>query len=333
MKPIMRIAVTGAAGQIGYALLFRIAAGAMLGKEQPIILQLLDLPQAQKSLHGVKLELQDCGFPVLEDVIITDNPEVAFKDADVAILVGARPRSAGMERADLLQANAQIFKIQGAALNKVAKRDVKVLVAGNPANTNAYIAASFAPDLPRKNFTALLRLDHNRAASQLALKTGFAVRDIEHVCVWGNHSPSMYADYRFATIGNKSVKEIINDSNWNTNVFLPTVSQRGAEIIEARGISSAASAAQAIIDHMRDWVRGSKGQWVTMGVPSDGSYGIPKDLVFGFPVICENGQYQIVQGLKIDEFSQQYLDKTLAELEAERQAVQPILDLGSSHIN
>lgn len=325
MKQAVRIAVTGAAGQIGYALLFRIAASAMLGKEQPIILQLLDLPHAQKALHGVKLELQDCGFPALEDIIITDEPEIAFKDADIAILVGARPRGPGMERKDLLQTNAQIFKIQGTALNKVAKRTVKVLVAGNPANTNAYIAAACAPDLPRENFTALLRLDHNRAASQLAIKTGSAVRDIQHLCVWGNHSPTMYADYRFATIGGKSVKEMIGDTNWNADVFLPTVSKRGAAIIEARGVSSAASAAQAILDHMRDWVRGSKGQWVTMGVPSDGSYGVPEGLVFGFPVTCENGQYQIVPNLEIDEFSQERMNRTLAELEEERQMIQDLL--------
>ncbi len=325
MKQPVRIAVTGAAGQIGYALLFRIAASAMLGKEQPIILQLFDLPHAQKALHGIKLELQDCGFPALEDVIISDDPEVAFKDADIAVLVGARPRSQGMERSDLLHANAEIFKTQGAALNKVASRNVKVLVAGNPANTNAYIAMKSAPDLPAKNFTALLRLDHNRAASQLAMKTGSAVRDIQHLCVWGNHSPTMYADYRFATIAGKSVKEIINDGDWNADVFLPTVSKRGAEIIAARGVSSAASAAQAILDHMRDWLRGSKGQWVTMGVPSDGSYGVPEGVVFGFPVICENGEYEIVQGLAMDDFSQARMATTLAELIEERDAVQHLL--------
>ena len=325
MKQPVRIAVTGAAGQIGYALLFRIAASAMLGKEQPIILQLLDLPHAQNALHGIKLELQDCGFPALEDVIISDDPEVAFKDADIAVLVGARPRSQGMERSDLLHANAEIFKTQGAALNKVASRNVKVLVAGNPANTNAYIAMKSAPDLPAKNFTALLRLDHNRAASQLAMKTGSAVRDIEHLCVWGNHSPTMYADYRFATIAGKSVKEIINDGDWNADVFLPTVSKRGAEIIAARGVSSAASATQAILDHMRDWLRGSKGQWVTMGVPSDGSYGVPEGVVFGFPVICENGEYEIVQGLAMDDFSQARMATTFAELIEERDAVQHLL--------
>ena len=325
MKKPVRVAVTGAAGQIGYALLFRIASGEMLGKDQPVILQLLDLPQAQKAVQGVMMELQDCAFPLLDSMIATDNPEVAFKDADIAILVGARPRGPGMERADLLQANAQIFTVQGAALNKVASRDVKVLVVGNPANTNAYIAMKSAPDLPAKNFTAMLRLDHNRAASQLAEKTGKAVRDIEKLCVWGNHSPTMYADYRFATIGGESVKDLINDQDWNANVFLPTVGKRGAAIIEARGLSSAASAANAAIDHIRDWVLGTNGKWVTMGVPSDGSYGIPAETVFGFPVTCENGEYKIVQGLEIDGFSQERIDKTLAELQAEKDGVKDLL--------
>lgn len=325
MKKPVRVAVTGAAGQIGYALLFRIASGEMLGKDQPVILQLLDLPQAQKAVQGVMMELQDCAFPLLDSMIATDNPEVAFKDADIAILVGARPRGPGMERADLLQANAQIFTVQGAALNKVASRNVKVLVVGNPANTNAYIAMKSAPDLPAKNFTAMLRLDHNRAASQLAEKTGKAVRDIEKLCVWGNHSPTMYADYRFATIGGESVKDLINDQDWNANVFLPTVGKRGAAIIEARGLSSAASAANAAIDHIRDWVLGTNGKWVTMGVPSDGSYGIPAETMFGFPVTCENGEYKIVQGLEIDAFSQERIDKTLAELQAEKDGVKDLL--------
>ena len=325
MKKPVRVAVTGAAGQIGYALLFRIASGEMLGKDQPVILQLLDLPQAQKAVQGVMMELQDCAFPLLDSMIATDNPEVAFKDADIAILVGARPRGPGMERADLLQANAQIFTVQGAALNKVASRNVKVLVVGNPANTNAYIAMKSAPDLPAKNFTAMLRLDHNRAASQLAEKTGKAVRDIEKLCVWGNHSPTMYADYRFATIGGESVKDLINDQDWNANVFLPTVGKRGAAIIEARGLSSAASAANAAIDHIRDWVLGTNGKWVTMGVPSDCSYGIPAETMFGFPVTCENGEYKIVQGLEIDAFSQERIDKTLAELQAEKDGVKDLL--------
>ena len=325
MKKPVRVAVTGAAGQIGYALLFRIASGEMLGKDQPVILQLLDLPQAQKAVQGVMMELQDCAFPLLDSMIATDNPEVAFKDADIAILVGARPRGPGMERADLLQANAQIFTVQGAALNKVASRNVKVLVVGNPANTNAYIAMKSAPDLPAKNFTAMLRLDHNRAASQLAEKTGKAVRDIEKLCVWGNHSPTMYADYRFATIGGENVKDLINDQDWNANVFLPTVGKRGAAIIEARGLSSAASAANAAIDHIRDWVLGTNGKWVTMGVPSDGSYGIPAETMFGFPVTCENGEYKIVQGLEIDAFSQERINKTLAELQAEKDGVKDLL--------
>ena len=325
MKSPVRVAVTGAAGQIGYALLFRIASGEMLGKDQPVILQLLDLPQAQNAVKGVMMELQDCAFPLLADMFTTDDPEVAFKDAQIAILVGSRPRSKGMERADLLQANAAIFTVQGAALNKVADRNVKVLVVGNPANTNAYIAMKSAPDLPSKNFTAMLRLDHNRAASQLAEKTGKAVRDIEKLCVWGNHSPTMYADYRFATIGGESVKDLINDQDWNANVFLPTVGKRGAAIIEARGLSSAASAANAAIDHIRDWVLGTNGKWVTMGVPSDGSYGIPAETMFGFPVTCENGEYKIVQGLEIDAFSQERIDKTLAELQAEKDGVKDLL--------
>ncbi|MDO4706595.1 MAG: malate dehydrogenase [Comamonadaceae bacterium] len=326
-KKAARVAVTGAAGQIGYALLFRIASGEMLGKDQPVILQLLEIPdeKAQKALQGVIMELQDCAFPLLEGIVATGDPEVAFKDADYALLVGARPRGPGMERADLLVANAQIFTAQGKALNKVASRDVKVLVVGNPANTNAYIAMKSAPDLPRENFTAMLRLDHNRAASQIAEKTGGKVGEIEKLTVWGNHSPTMYADYRFATIGGKSVKDTINDQEWNANVFLPTVGKRGAAIIEARGLSSAASAANAAIDHMRDWALGSKGQWVTMGVPSNGEYGIPKDVIFGFPVTTENGKYKIVEGLEIDAFSQERLDKTLAELQAEQDGVKHLL--------
>ncbi|MBQ9601357.1 MAG: malate dehydrogenase [Neisseriaceae bacterium] len=325
MKQPIRVTVTGAAGQIGYAMLFRIASGEMLGKDQPVILQLLDLPQAQNAVKGVMMELQDCAFPLLAGMSCSDDPEVAFKDTQIAILVGARPRGPGMERADLLQANAQIFTVQGAALNKVADRNVKVLVVGNPANTNAYIAMKSAPDLPAENFTAMLRLDHNRALSQLAEKTGKAVADIEKMCVWGNHSPSMYADYRFATINGASVKEMINDEEWNANVFLPKVGKRGAEIIEARGLSSAASAANAAIEHIRDWVLGTNGQWVTMGVPSDGSYGIPEGVMFGFPVTCENGRYQIIKDLPIDEFSQKRIDATLAELEGERSAIQNLL--------
>ncbi len=325
MKSPVRVAVTGAAGQIGYSLLFRIASGEMLGKDQPVILQLLDLPQAQTALQGVMMELEDCAFPLLAGMLASDNPEVAFKDVDIAILVGARPRSKGMERADLLSANAEIFTVQGAALNKVASRNVKVLVVGNPANTNAYIAMKSAPDLPAKNFTAMLRLDHNRALSQVAAKTGKPVADIEKLCVWGNHSPTMYADYRFATIKGERVQDMINDQEWNANVFLPTVGKRGAAIIEARGLSSAASAANAAIDHIHDWVLGTDGQWVTMGIPSDGSYGIPEGTMFGFPVTCANGEYTIVQGLDIDAFSQERINITLKELEEEKAGVAHLL--------
>ena len=325
MKAPVRVAVTGAAGQIGYALLFRIASGEMLGKDQPVILQLLDLPQAQDALKGVMMELQDCAFPLLAGMVASDEPEVAFKDTQVAILVGARPRSKGMERADLLAANAEIFTVQGRALNAAADRNVKVLVVGNPANTNAYIAMKSAPDLNPKNFTAMLRLDHNRALSQVAEKTGKDVKDIKNLCVWGNHSPTMYADYRFATINGESVKDMINDQEWNANVFLPTVGKRGAAIIEARGLSSAASAANAAIDHIHDWWLGTNGEWTTMGIPSDGSYGIPEGTMFGFPVTCANGEYEIVQGLEIDEFSQKCINVTLDELEQEKQGVAHLL--------
>ena len=325
MKAPVRVAVTGAAGQIGYALLFRIASGEMLGKDQPVILQLLDLPQAQAAVKGVMMELEDCAFPLLAGMVASDDPNVAFKDADYAILVGARPRSKGMERKDLLEANGAIFTVQGKALNDHASRNVKVLVVGNPANTNAYIAMKSAPDLPAKNFTAMLRLDHNRALSQLAAKTGKAVADIETMAVWGNHSPTMYADYRFATIGGESVKQMINDDVWNSDVFLPTVGKRGAAIIEARGLSSAASAANAAIDHIHDWALGTNGKWVTMGIPSDGSYGIPEGVMFGFPVTCANGEYTIVQGLEIDEFSRGRINVTLNELEEERAGVAHLL--------
>jgi len=321
----MRVAVTGAAGQIGYSLLFRIANGDMLGKDQPVILQLLDLPQAQAAVKGVVMELEDCAFPLLAGVVITDDPKVAFKDADVALLVGARPRSKGMERKDLLEANAQIFTVQGKALDEVASRNVKVLVVGNPANTNAYIAMKSAPSLPRENFTAMLRLDHNRALSQIAAKTGKPVASIEKLFVWGNHSPTMYADYRYATIDGKSVKEMINDQAWNNDVFLPTVGKRGAAIIEARGLSSAASAANAAIDHVHDWVLGTNGKVVTMGIPSDGSYGIPADTMFGFPVTCANGKYEMIKGLEIDEYSREKINITLKELEEEKAGVQHLL--------
>ncbi|MDE2288360.1 MAG: malate dehydrogenase [Burkholderiales bacterium] len=324
-KPAMRVAVTGAAGQIGYSLLFRIANGDMLGKDQPVILQLLDLPQAQAAVKGVVMELEDCAFPLLQGVVVTDDPKVAFKDIDVALLVGARPRSKGMERKDLLTANAEIFTVQGRALNEVAKRSVKILVVGNPANTNAYIAMKSAPNLPKESFTAMLRLDHNRALSQIAAKTGKAVADIEKLAVWGNHSPTMYPDYRFATIGGQSVKAMINDDAWNRDVFIPTVGKRGAAIIEARGLSSAASAANAAIDHVHDWVLGTNGKWVTMGIPSDGSYGIPEDIIYGVPVICANGQYTRVSGLEIDAFSREKMDGTLQELLEEREGVKHLL--------
>ena len=325
-KPV-RVAVTGAAGQIGYALLFRIASGEMLGKDQPVILQLLEIPdeKAQKALKGVMMELEDCAFPLLAGMEAHGSPTTAFKDTDYALLVGARPRGPGMERADLLAANAQIFTAQGKALNAVASRNVKVLVVGNPANTNAYIAMKSAPDLPAGNFTAMLRLDHNRALSQVAAKTGKAVADIQKLCVWGNHSPTMYADYRFATVNGKSVKDSINDHDWNANVFLPTVGKRGAAIIAARGLSSAASAANAAIDHMRDWALGTNGAWVTMGVPSQGWYGIPKEVMFGFPVTCAGGEYTVVEGLPIDAFSQTCIDKTLKELTDERAGVAHLL--------
>jgi malate dehydrogenase len=325
-KPV-RVAVTGAAGQIGYALLFRIASGEMLGKDQPVILQLLEIPdeKAQNALKGVMMELEDCAFPLLAGMEAHASPDTAFKDTQYALLVGARPRGPGMERADLLAANAQIFTAQGRALDKVANRDVRVLVVGNPANTNAHIAMKSAPSLPRKNFTAMLRLDHNRAASQLAAKTGKDVASVRKLVVWGNHSPTMYADYRFATIDGASVKDMINDEAWNRDVFLPTVGKRGAAIIAARGLSSAASAANAAIDHMRDWALGTNGEWVTMGVPSNGEYGIPKDIVFGYPVTCAGGEYTLVQGLPIDAFSQECINKTLAELQGEQDGVKHLL--------
>ena len=324
-KPAKRIAVTGAAGQIGYSLLFRIANGDMLGKDQPVILQLLDITAALPAVRGVVMELEDCAFPLLAGVVVTDDPKTAFRDADCAVLVGARPRSKGMERKDLLEANGAIFTVQGRALDEAASRDCRILVVGNPANTNAYIAMKSAPGLPRKNFTAMLRLDHNRALSQLAAKSGRAVSGIEKLAVWGNHSPTMYADYRFATVDGQSVKSLINDEAWNRDVFLPTVGKRGAAIIEARGLSSAASAANAAIDHMHDWMLGTNGKWVTMGVPSDGAYGIPQDVMFGYPVTCENGEYSLVQGLEIDEFSRSRIDITLNELLEEREGVKHLL--------
>ena len=327
MKTPVRVAITGAAGQIGYSLLFRIASGEMLGKDQPVILQLLELPmeKPQAALKGVIMEMEDCAFPLLAGVIGTGDAEVAFKDADIALLVGAMPRGPGMERKDLLLKNAEIFTVQGKALNAVASRNVKVLVVGNPANTNAYIAMKSAPDLPAKNFTAMLRLDHNRALSQLAAKSGKPVADIENLVVWGNHSPTMYPDTRYTTVKGQKIDQIINDQAWNRDVFIPTVGKRGAAIIEARGLSSAASAANAAIDHVHDWVLGSNGKWVTMGVPSDGSYGIPEGIVYGVPVTTANGEYKRVEGLEIDAFSREKMDFTLKELLEEREGVKDLL--------
>ena len=326
-KAPVRVAVTGAAGQIGYSLLFRIASGEMLGKDQPVILQLLEIPdeKAQAALKGVMMELDDCAFPLLAGMVATSDPKAAFKDVDVALLVGARPRSKGMERKDLLEANGAIFTVQGRALNEVAKRGVKVLVVGNPANTNAYIAMKSAPDLPRENFTAMLRLDHNRALSQLAARTGKPVDSIEKLIVWGNHSPTMYPDYRFATIGGQPAPKVVNDEKWYRETFIPTVGKRGAAIIEARGLSSAASAANAAIDHIRDWVSGTGDRWVTMGVPSDGTYGIPEGIMYGVPVTCAGGKYQRISGLEIDAFSREKMDATLKELTEERDGVKHLL--------
>lgn len=324
-KAPLRVAVTGAAGQIAYSLLFRIANGDMLGKDQPVILQLLDLPQAMAAVRGVVMELQDCAFPLLADVIVTDDPLVAFKDADAALLVGARPRSKGMERKDLLEANAQIFTVQGKALDQVAKRQVKVLVVGNPANTNAYIAMKSAPGLPSNAFSAMLRLDYNRALSQLAAKLNMPVDSYEKLIVWGNHSATMYPDIRFTTAAGKPVSSLVDDT-WNRETFIPTVAKRGTAIIEARGLSSAASAANAAIDHMRDWMLGAGERWVVMGVPSDGSYDIPEQVVYGMPVLCSGkGNYTIVSNLEIDAFSRERMKLTLDELLEERNGVQHLL--------
>ena len=319
------ITITGAAGHIGYALAFRVASGQMLGADRPVNLQLLEITPALPSLTGVVMELADCAFPTLNRINATDDPKAAFKDSDYAMLVGARPRGPGMERKDLLLENARIFIEQGKAMDAVASRDVKVLVVGNPANTNGYIAMKSAPGLPQKNFTAMLRLDHNRALSQLAAKSGKPVGSIDKLIVWGNHSPTMYPDYRFATAEGQSLKALINDENWNRTVFLPTVGKRGAAVIEARGLSSAASAANAAIDHMRDWIAGTGGKWVTMGIPSDGSYGIPKDIMYGVPVTTADGDYQRVTGLEIDAFSREKMDATLKELEEERAGVAALL--------
>jgi len=324
MKSPVRIAVTGAAGQIGYALLFRLAAGEMLGKDQPVILQLLEVNAALKALEGVVMELQDCAFSTLASVETTDNPDVAFKDADYAYLVGARPRGPGMERKDLLEANAAIFGVQGKALNKSASRNVRVLVVGNPANTNALITLSHTPDLNPRNITAMMRLDHNRAVAQLASKTGKTVDDVHKLVVWGNHSTTQYPDIHHATVAGKAAMSLV-DQAWYETAYIPRVAKRGAEIINARGASSAASAANAAIEHMRDWVKGTGDNWVSMGIQSDGSYGIPKGLVYSFPVTCAGGEYKIVQGLEINAFSRSRMDATQKELEEERDAIKGLL--------
>ncbi len=328
MKRPMRVAVTGAAGQIGYSLLFRIASGDMLGKDQPVILQLLEIPdeRAQKALKGVIMELDDCAFPLLHGIVQASDPMVAFADADVALLVGARPRGPGMERKDLLEANGKIFAPQGKALSEVARRSVKVLVVGNPANTNCLIAMKNAPKLKPSNFSAMMRLDHNRALTQIAQKTGKAVTDIKKMVVWGNHSATQYPDVFHATVGGKKAWPLINDQAWLENDFIPVIQKRGAAIIEARGLSSAASAANAAIDHVRDWVKGTKpGNWVSMGIPSDGSYGIPAGVIYGYPVTCKDGKYKIVKGLDQSEFSKARMQVTLQELQEERDAIRGLL--------
>ena len=328
MKSPMRVAVTGAAGQIGYSLLFRIASGEMLGKDQPVSLQLLEIPdeKAQKALKGVIMELDDCAFPLLQSVTPTADPKVAFKDADVALLVGARPRGPGMERKDLLEANGKIFGPQGQALSEVASRDVKVLVVGNPANTNCLIAMKNAPQLKPSNFTAMLRLDHNRALSQVAQKLGKPVSAIRKMTVWGNHSATQYPDLFHAKLEGKKVWPMIKDQGWLENDFIPTIQKRGAAIIDARGLSSAASAANAAMDHIRSWVHGTpKGDWVSMGLPSDGSYGIPEGVIYGYPATCKDGRYEIVQGLKISKFSNARMQETLKELHEERDAIKHLL--------
>ena len=325
MKSPVRVAVTGAAGQIGYSLLFRIASGQMLGDDQPVALQLLDITPAMDALKGVAMELEDCAFPLLTDIVCTDDPNVAFGDVSYALLVGARPRSKGMERKDLLEANGGIFKPQGQALSNNAAKDVKILVVGNPANTNALIAMSNAPNIPDERFTAMTRLDHNRATAQLAAKTGVTVNDITRMTIWGNHSATQYPDLFHAEVKGQNAAALVNDQAWLENDFIPTVQQRGAAIIEARGLSSAASAANAAIDHMRTWALGTApGDWVSMAIPSDGSYGVPEGLISSFPVTCAGGSYSIVQGLDIDDFSRGRIDATVAELGEERDAVREL---------
>jgi malate dehydrogenase len=325
MKPPVRVAVTGAAGQIGYSLLFRIASGQMLGPDQPVILQLLEVTPAMKALEGVVMEIEDCAFPLSAGFVLADDANTAFKEVDYALLVGAKPRGPGMERGDLLEANGGIFKVQGQALNANASRDVKVLVVGNPANTNAHTAKLSAPDLNSRNFTAMTRLDHNRALAQLAANTESQVSDIKKMTIWGNHSTTQYPDISNATVAGKLAKNMV-DFDWYKCQYIPRVAKRGAEIIDARGASSAASAANGAVDHIRDWVLGTpEDDWVSMGVPSDGSYGIPEGLVYSFPVTCSNGDYSIVQGLEINEFSQLMMNVTQNELEEERDAVARIL--------
>ncbi|MGQ4879613.1 malate dehydrogenase [Billgrantia sp. LNSP4103-1] len=323
MKDPVRIAITGGAGQISYSLIFRIAAGDMLGPDQPVILQLLEIPQAMDALNGVVMEVNDCAFPLVQDIVATDDPNVAFKDADFALLVGARPRGPGMERKDLLEANAAIFSVQGKALNDNASRDVRVLVVGNPANTNALIASCNAPDLSPRQFTAMTRLDHNRALTQLAQKTGKRVTDVEQMIIWGNHSATQYPDLAHTKVAGKPAFDLV-ERDWYENDFIPTVQQRGAAIIKARGASSAASAASSAIDHMRDWALGTD-QVVSMAIPSDGSYGIEEGIIYSYPVRCQNGDYEIVQGLEIDEFSRAKMKATEDELRQERAAVEHLL--------
>ena len=328
MKRPMRVAVTGAAGQIGYSLLPRIAAGEMLGKDQPVILQLLEIPdeKAQKALKGVMMELDDCAFPLLHGMVPTADPMVAFKDADVALLVGARPRGPGMERKDLLEANGKIFAPQGRALSEGASRQIKVLVVGNPANTNCLIAMKNAPGLKPSNFSSMMRLDHNRAMSQVAQKVGAPITSIKKMIVWGNHSATQYPDLFQATVGGKKAWPMINDQAWLENTFIPVVQKRGAAIIDARGLSSAASAASAAIDHIRDWVKGTKaGDWVSMGIPSDGSYGIPEGVLYGYPVTCKGGKYKIVKGLEVSDFGRSRMMATLKELHEERDSIKQLL--------
>jgi len=325
MKQPVRVTVTGAAGQISYALLFRIASGAMLGTDQPVILQLLEITPAMGALEGVVMELNDCAFPLLENVIISDDPEVAFKDTDYALLVGARPRGPGMERKDLLEANAAIFSVQGKAINKVASRDIKVLVVGNPANTNALITSANAPDIDAKQFTAMTRLDHNRALSQLAEKTGSHTTKIKRMTIWGNHSNTQYPDISKTTVDGSDASSMV-DQSWLEETFIPTVQERGAAIIKARGASSAASAAAAAIDHMRTWALGTEdGDWVSMAIPSDGSYGIEPGIIYSYPVTCKDGKYEIVQGLDVSEFSRSRMDATEDELRQERSAIEHLL--------